>query len=359
MPAPTGDFTHGVGAPGRGPRVCYLRHTPRENRPMHVLVTGGAGFIGSHIVDALRAAGHTTAVLDDLSTGSRDHLPADVPLHVADIRNAAAVAAVMERERPDAVCHQAAQVSVSRSVREPRFDAEVNVLGLITMLDAAARRRCPRFVFASSVGLYGDVVTPAPETAAVHPASPYAITKWAGERYLAFHAAEHGLTTIALRYANVYGPRQNPHGEAGVVAIFCRRFLAGEPARIHGDGRSVRDYVYAPDVARANVLALTSLSPALRPGTLTSLNIGTGVGTDVNDLESRLRHAMTAVLARHGRVRPLPSPEHGPPRPGDLRSNRVDPARAAEILGWRPEVALDHGLAHTAAWFHETSVASR
>jgi len=318
---------------------------------MNVLVTGGAGFIGSHAVDLLRAAGHTVAVLDDLSTGARDNLPADVPLHVADIRDAAAVEAVLARVRPDAVCHQAAQMSVSRSVREPRFDAEVNALGLINVLDAAVRHGCGRVVFASSGGAYGDVTAPAPETAPANPVSPYGITKWVGERYLAFYAAEHGLTTVALRYSNVYGPRQNPHGEAGVVAIFCKKYLAGEAARINGDGRYVRDYVYGEDVARANVLALLVEGPVVRPGTLTSLNIGTGVGTDVNELEALLRAEMTGVLAARGCPAALPAPEHGPARPGDLRSNLVDATRAGDVLGWRPTVALREGLRRTAEWF--------
>ena len=319
---------------------------------MKILVTGGAGFIGSHIVDALLAAGHHPEVLDDLSTGARENLPAGVPLHVADIVNAPAVAAVMAAVRPDAVCHQAAQMSVSRSVREPLFDAQVNCIGLINVLDAAVTQGCSRVVFASSGGvLYGDVTAPAPETAPADPVSPYGITKWVGERYLKFYAAEHGLAAVALRYSNVYGPRQNPHGEAGVVAIFCRKLLAGDRPRINGDGRYVRDYVYGPDVAAANLVALTAELPDVRPGTLTSLNIGTGVGTDVNELESGLRAAMGRVLAARGRTGPLPEPEHGPARPGDLRSNLVAAERAGSVLGWRPTVTLADGLERTAAWF--------
>ena len=252
---------------------------------MNILVTGGAGFIGSHIVDALLNAGHAVAVIDDLSSGSRANLPPGVALHEVDIVDAAAVARVFAAVRPDAVCHQAAQMSVSRSVREPLFDAQVNCIGLINVLDAAAAQGCRRFVFASSGGvLYGDVTAPAPESTPANPVSPYGITKWVGERYLRFYAEEHRMATVALRYSNVYGPRQNPHGEAGVVAIFCKKFLAGEAATINGDGRYVRDYVYGPDVARANVLALTADVPAIRPQTLTSLNIGTGIGTDVNEL---------------------------------------------------------------------------
>ena len=321
---------------------------------MKILVTGGAGFIGSHIVDGLLAAGQQVAVIDDLSSGARENLPPDVPLHVVDIVDTAAVRGVFERERPEAVCHQAAQMSVSRSVREPLFDAQVNCIGLVNVLDAAVATGCGRFVFASSGGvLYGDVTAPAPETTPANPVSPYGITKWVGERYLSFYAQEHGLAAVALRYSNVYGPRQNPHGEAGVVAIFCKKLLAGAAATINGDGRYVRDYVFGPDVAAANVTALTIDIPGVAPGTLTSLNIGTGVGTDVNQLEAVVRAEVERVLAGRGRSGRLPEPVHGPARPGDLRSNLVSAARAADVLGWRPKVAFPEGVARTVAWFAE------
>ncbi len=319
---------------------------------MKIIVTGGAGFIGSHIVDGLLAAGHAVAVIDDLSSGDRANLPVGVPLHVVDIVDGKAVAGVFATERPDAVCHQAAQMSVSRSVREPLFDAQVNCIGLINVLDAAAHHGCRRVVFASSGGvLYGDVTTPAPESTPANPVSPYGITKWVGERYLKFFAEEHGLATVALRYSNVYGPRQNPHGEAGVVAIFCKKLLAGEKATINGDGRYVRDYVYGPDVARANVIALTHDLPQVQPKTLTSLNIGTGIGTDVNELEAMIRAAVGSVLERRGRTADLPEPVHGPARAGDLRSNLVDATLAGRVLGWRPNVSLADGIAKTAEWF--------
>jgi UDP-glucose 4-epimerase len=326
---------------------------------MKTLVTGGAGFIGSHVVDALLSADHAVAVLDDLSSGSADNLPTGVPLHQVDIRDAAAVAKVFATERPDAVCHQAAQMSVSRSVREPRFDAEVNCIGLINVLDAAVASGCRRAVFASSGGvLYGDVTVPAPETTPANPISPYGITKWVGEKYLQFYAREHGLAAVALRYSNVYGPRQNPHGEAGVVAIFCKKLLAGEPARINGDGRYVRDYVYGPDVAAANLAALTLGDAAVPPGQLVSLNIGTGVGTDVNQLENTLRNQMADLLAAAGRPTVLPPPDHGPARTGDLRSNLVAADRAANVLAWRPTTSLEAGLATTALWFLEQAAGS-
>ena len=326
---------------------------------MKTLVTGGAGFIGSHIVDALLAAGHAVAVLDDLSSGSADNLPTGVPLHQVDIRDAAAVAEVFATEQPDTVCHQAAQMSVSRSMREPLFDAQVNCIGLINVLDAAVATGCRRVVFASSGGvLYGDVTTPASETTPANPISPYGITKWVGEKYLQFYAREHGLAAVALRYSNVYGPRQNPHGEAGVVAIFCRKLLALEPARINGDGRYVRDYVYGPDVAAANLAALTLGDAAVPPGQLVSLNIGTGVGTDVNQLENTLRNQMADLLAAAGRPTALPPPDHGPARTGDLRSNLVAADRAADVLTWRPTTSLEAGLATTARWFLEQAAGS-
>ena len=326
---------------------------------MKTLVTGGAGFIGSHIVDALLAAGHAVAVLDDLSSGSADNLPTGVPLHQVDIRDAAAVAEVFATEQPDTVCHQAAQMSVSRSMREPLFDAQVNCIGLINVLDAAVATGCRRVVFASSGGvLYGDVTTPASETTPANPISPYGITKWVGEKYLQFYAREHGLAAVALRYSNVYGPRQNPHGEAGVVAIFCRKLLALEPARINGDGRYVRDYVYGPDVAAANLAALTLGNAAVPPGQLVSLNIGTGVGTDVNQLENTLRNQMADLLAAAGRPTVLPPPDHGPARTGDLRSNLVAADRAADVLAWRPTTSLEAGLATTARWFLEQAAGS-
>ena len=319
---------------------------------MNIIVTGGAGFIGSHIVDRLLAAGHRVAVIDDLSSGSRDNLPPAVPLHVVDIVDGRAVREVFERERPEAVCHQAAQMSVSRSVREPLFDAQVNCIGLINVLDAAVATSCRRFVFASSGGvLYGDVTTPAPETTPANPVSPYGITKWVGERYLRFYADEHGLAAVALRYSNVYGPRQNPHGEAGVVAIFSKKLLAGQAATINGDGRYVRDYVFGPDVAAANVAALTHDVPAIVPASLTSLNIGTGIGIDVNELEAVVRAEVARVLAERGRAAQLPAPLHGPARPGDLRSNLVSAARAGEVLGWQPTVAFPEGVARTVEWF--------
>lgn len=315
---------------------------------MRVLITGGAGFIGSHIADAVRAAGHEPFVLDDLSTGSRENLPENVPLYTVDIRDAAGVGRVFDEVRPHWVSHQAAQMSVSRSVREPEFDAEVNVLGLLNVLSASARSGVLRLTFASSGGaLYGDVYQPAAEDHAAAPISPYGITKWVGERYLEFFATYRNLSCVALRYSNVYGPRQNPHGEAGVVALFSKWLLNGEPARINGDGKYVRDYVYVGDVAAANLAAL--MLPA--PPPFAAYNVGTGVGTDVNQLAAMIRDETAAVLQARGIDRSLPPPQYQPERPGDLRSSLVSADRAARELNWTPQMPIARGIRETVAWF--------
>ncbi|QDT56365.1 UDP-glucose 4-epimerase [Caulifigura coniformis] len=315
---------------------------------MRVLVTGGAGFIGSHLIDAILAAGHEAAALDDLSSGSPDNLPSGVPLFQVDVRDAGAVLKAVTEYKPDAIAHQAAQMSVSRSVREPRFDAEVNVVGLINTLDAAVATGARRFVFASSGGvMYGDVHTPAPEETPADPISPYGIAKMVGERYLNFYAREHGLTCTALRYANVYGPRQNPHGEAGVVAIFCTKMLQGQAGTINGDGRYVRDYVYVTDVADANLRALTVEGPS----SFSVFNVGTSIPTDVNQLCAALEMACSEALMRHGRNSAVPPAGHGPARAGDLRSSLVAYDSIQKQLGWSPRMPLDHGIAETVEWF--------
>ena len=244
---------------------------------MRVLVTGGAGFIGSQVADALVERGDEVHVLDDLSTGERRNLNPRAVFHELDVRSPEAAAAVREL-RPDAISHHAAQMSVSRSVREPLFDAGVNVVGGLNLLEAA-REAGSRFVFASTGGaLYGDgEVLPTPETQPAWPVSPYGVSKLSFEHYLHSYRAQHGTSYAALRYANVYGPRQNPHGEAGVVAIFCRALLEGRTPRINGDGRNTRDYVYVGDVVAANLLAVDSAE-------IGHLNIGTGRQTDVNAL---------------------------------------------------------------------------
>jgi UDP-glucose 4-epimerase len=315
---------------------------------MRVLITGGAGFIGSHVVDQLKAAGHQPSVVDDLSSGFRQNVPTGVPFFQVDVRDAAAVDRVFAEVRPQSVCHQAAQMSVSRSVREPAFDAEVNILGLVRTLEAAAKHGVERFVFASSGGvLYGNVFEPANEDYPADPISPYGVSKWAGEWYLQFFAREHGMQTVALRYANVYGPRQSPHGEAGVVAIFCKLMLKGQQATINGDGSIVRDYVFVDDVANANLLALQSRLD----NPFSAFNIGTGQATTVNELADQLLRECTAAATSIGASIVVPKPKHGPSRAGDLQSNLVSPATAKKILGWEPKVNLVDGVHRTVEWF--------
>jgi UDP-glucose 4-epimerase len=315
---------------------------------MRVLVTGGAGFIGSHIVQKLLDRGHEPFVVDDLSTGKRENVPAGVPLFEVDICDGPSLAAVFESTAPDWVCHQAAQLSVSRSMRDPVIDARVNVIGLLQVLERSAANGVRKVVFASSGGvLYGDVTEPAGEETPPRPISPYGITKWVGEQYLQFFTRERGLKAVALRYANVYGPRQDPHGEAGVVAIFCQRMLAGEAATINGDGRYIRDYVYVQDVARANVLALEFDLP----DPFTPMNIGTGLGTDVNQLAELIRTHVQQRWSAAGRNEIVPACRHGEPRTGDLRSNLVLSKRAETLMNWQPEVPLAEGIRDTVNWF--------
>lgn len=315
---------------------------------MKVIVTGGAGFIGSHIVDALLAKGHAPFVIDNLSSGSRKNVAAGVPIFEVDICDRSRLASVFDEVRPDWVCHQAAQMSVSLSMRDPLFDADNNVMGLLNVFDNSARVGATRVVFSSSGGvLYGDVTEPAPEDSPKRPMSPYGISKWVGEQYLEFYARERNLQGVALRYSNVYGPRQNPHGEAGVVAIFCKLMLAGNVATINGDGRYIRDYVYGPDVALANVAALE------RPmqSHFSAFNIGTGIGVDVNELAEQLVNATTEHLRSAGSAIQVPPCRHGEARAGDLRSNLVSPKLAADRLGWRPTRNLADGIRETVKWF--------
>jgi len=315
---------------------------------MRVLVTGGAGFIGSHILEQLTASGVEAAAVDDLSGGKRENVPQGVPLFEVDIRDAAALRRAFDEFRPTHVSHQAAQVSVSRSMREPEFDAEVNVLGLLNVIRCCGETDVGRLLFASSGGaIYGDVEAPAKEDHPTEPLAPYGISKLVGEHYLRFAHVAHGLTTVALRYSNVYGPRQDPHGEAGVVAIFSRKMLVGEPVTIFGDGKYVRDYVHASDVAAANVAALKADLPAGKH----DYNIGTAHGTDVNQLAALIRKAAQDVTAEAGQPVDVPSPEYGPPRAGDLRSSLVDPSKAKRELGWEPEHDIESGLTETVRWF--------
>jgi UDP-glucose 4-epimerase len=302
---------------------------------MRILVTGGAGFIGSHIVDAYVRAGHEVVVVDDLSTGKREHLPPRVRFLQADIQDPA-VRQLIAAEKIDIVSHHAAQMDVRRSVADPLYDARVNIIGILNVLEGAREAKVKKFIFASSGGaIYGEQETfPADEEHPTHPISPYGVSKRAGEHYLYFYRAEYGLPYIALRYANVYGPRQDPHGEAGVVAIFTQRLLAGEQPVINGDGEQTRDYVFVGDVAGANLAALQAEYTG-------PLNLGTGSETTVNQLFTTLRN-LTGSAARE---------VHGPAKPGEQRRSVLTWDHAAQVLHWRPTVGLEDGLRQTVTYF--------
>jgi UDP-glucose 4-epimerase len=303
---------------------------------VRVLVTGGAGFVGSHVVDRLLADGHEVSVVDNLAGGRRENVHPAATLHVCDIRSPR-LRRVMAAARPEAIVHLAAQAAVARSVADPVFDASVNVVGTVAVLDAARHLGVGRVVYTSTGGAaYGDTdVLPTPEDHPARASSPYGVSKVAAERYLECWTGLVGTSTLALRLANVYGPRQNPHGEAGVVAIFCHRLLSGQACVINGDGEQTRDYVYVEDVADAVARAIA------RPEATGILNVGTGVETTVNELYRRL-----APLA--GAARPA---EYGPARPGEQRRSVLDASRAKARLGWTPTTSLDEGLRKTFAWF--------
>lgn len=303
---------------------------------MRVLVTGGAGFIGSHVVDRLQADGHQVSVVDNLSTGRRELVAAAASLHVCDLRSAG-LEAVFAGARPEAVVHVAAQSSVSRSVVDPLLDASVNVLGTVALLAACQRWEVSRMIYTSTGGAaYGDTgVLPTPEDHPMNATSPYGVTKVAAERYLDCWSALAGVPALTLRLANIYGPRQNPLGEAGVVAIFTHRLLRGEGCVINGDGGQTRDYVFVGDVADAVARGLEQ-SEARGP-----VNIGTGTETSVNELYDRL--ARTVGISRGA--------THAPAKTGEQRRSVLDPARAKLLLGWTPSTPLDVGLDRTVAAF--------
>jgi len=298
-----------------------------------ILVTGGAGFIGSHVVDACVAAGYRVAVVDNLATGRREYVHPAARLYATDIRSPQ-LREVFERERPDVVNHQAAQASVVASVADPRADADVNIMGTLHLLTLCAQFGVRRFVFASTGGaIYGTPRhLPVGEDHPANPLSPYGISKLAGETYVRYFG-ETGLSWAILRYANVYGPRQDPRGEAGVVAIFTRAMLDGRAPTIFGDGTQTRDFVYVEDVARANLLAAEASKPDVA-------NIGTGVETSVNDLS---RH-LAALTGFRG------DPIHAAPRPGEVHRIALDASNARRWLGWTPQTSLPDGLRKTVEW---------
>ncbi len=300
---------------------------------LNIVVTGGAGFIGSHVAEACRAAGHRVAVIDDLSSGRQENLPEGVELHALDIRSREAGRVVAGC---DVLVHHAAQMDVRRSTQDPAFDAEVNVLGTLNLLQAAVSGGVRQVVFASTGGaIYGEQeVFPAFEDHPARPLSPYGVSKLAGERYLYFYHQQYGLHATCLRYANVYGERQNPNGEAGVVAIFLDRLLSGQTPVINGDGLQTRDYVYVGDVVRAN-LAVLGLEG------FRVYNVGTAIETTVVELFERLRYAVGSSAEA----------AHGPAKPGEQRRSSIDPALLRRELGLPAPAPLAEGLGRTAAWF--------
>ncbi|MBI2862099.1 MAG: NAD-dependent epimerase/dehydratase family protein [Chloroflexi bacterium] len=304
---------------------------------MKVLVTGGAGFIGSHVVDRLVAEGHQVVVVDDLSTGREANVAPAARFYRLDI-GSPELAEVFAAELPDIVNHHAAQVSVQASVRDPSFDARVNVLGALNVWECCRRYGVRKVVYASTGGaIYGEPkFNPCDETHPIQPLSPYGITKYTAELHLALYGQLFGLDYTILRYANVYGPRQDPFGEAGVVAIFIGQMLADRPVTINGSGDQERDFVYVSDVVEANLLALERGSGA-------TCNIGTGLGASVNEIFRRL------VAQTSYRQEPI----HGPPVPGEVFKIALACEKAQQRLGWRPSMPLDEGLARTVAFFRE------
>ncbi len=306
---------------------------------MRALVTGGAGFIGSHVVEALLAQGHDVVALDDLSSGKRENVDRRARLEVVDVRDADAVTHVFAAFRPDIVSHQAAQVSVSISTREPVRDAEINIIGSLNVLEAAAKHGVGRVVFASTGGaIYGEVPdgTRATLDTVPLPLSPYACSKFAVEAYLRRYRHERGLESTILRYANVYGPRQDPHGEAGVVAIFTERLLAGQPVQVNarrtlGDGGCVRDYVYVDDVVRTNVRAMTGAIAA------PIVNVASGVATTTRELLEAIESASGAKVEIRESER----------RVGDVERSLLEPS--VDAMG--SITPLGDGIAKTVAWF--------
>ena len=306
---------------------------------MKALVTGGAGFIGSHIVDALIDRGYSVAIVDDLSTGQKENVNPEARLYVMDLASKD-LAEVMDKEQPDVVYHEAAQMDVRKSVADPIFDANVNIIGGLNLYENCVRVGVKKVIFASSGGtVYGEQeIFPAPETHPYQPLSPYGIAKLTNENYLYFYNQTHGLKSVALRYANVYGPRQNPHGEAGVVAIFTSRLLAGETPTINGTGKQTRDYTYVGDVVAANMAALD-----YEGEDVAHFNVGTAIETDVNELYEYIRAAVgTDTQAPHGEG-----------KPGEQFRSVLAWDKLNKATGWKPQVTVKEGIENTVEWFRQ------
>ncbi len=302
---------------------------------MKILVTGGAGFIGSNVADGLIAEGYEVVIVDDLSNGRRENVSGKTKFYKVDIRDKE-LEDVFKSERPDMVIHNAAQLSVRVSVEEPLTDADINIMGGLNLIDTSNRYGVKKIIFASSGGtVYGEQkVFPADESHSLGPISPYGVAKLATEHYLYYFSKVYGLDYIALRYANIYGPRQDPHGEAGVVAIFSQKMLAGKAPLINGDGLQTRDYTYIGDVVRVNIAAIKSdfVGP---------VNIGTGVETDVATIFNVLKKASGSDIEE----------KHGPAKTGEQMRSVLDNSLAKKVLGWEPEISIEEGLKLTYKWF--------
>lgn len=302
---------------------------------MKILITGGAGFIASHVVDSYLSQGHEVVVIDDLSTGVKKNINPRAKFIPADIREKR-LKRIIVKEKPEVINHHAAHIHVSRSVENPQFDAQVNILGSLNIFSAAvAAGSVKKIIFASTGGaMYGNQQTPFTESVVPQPLSPYGISKLSTELYLHFFQEQYGIDYLALRYANVYGPRQNPYGEAGVISIFCENLLSRSQPVINGQGKQTRDYVFVSDVVEANNLALNSDEKGV-------FNIGTGIETDVNRVYD--------LVAKHlgSKVKAV----HGPPRPGEQQTSSLDYTKARKQLFWQPSVSLDKGIERTVKFF--------
>ncbi len=308
---------------------------------MRVLITGGAGFIGSHVADALIERGHRVTILDDLSSGREENVNRRAKFYKFNISNRKRLEKLFEKVQPEAVFHFAAQINVRASVENPSVDALTNVMGSLSLIELAAKHGVKKFIFSSTGGaMFSDATPrPTPESIPAAPLSPYGIAKLSVEHYLRFFHQIHGLPYIVLRYANVYGPRQNAEGEAGVVAIFLMRMLEETGPTINGDGLQTRDYVYVGDVAQANIFALDSI---LTEGVF---HIGTGIETSVNDIFRMLNWQFGKVFEE----------THGPAKSGETKASALNARKAKEALQWEPKVALAEGLVATATWFKARS----
>lgn len=305
---------------------------------MKIVVTGGAGFIGSHVAEIFIEAGHEVMVLDDLSRGKESNIPDGASFVKASIINDDLIK-IFASFKPQAICHHAAQISVRDSVADPFTDMKVNIEGMVRTLEASRQTGVEYFIFASTGGaLYGDQLEyPAPETHPTYPLSPYGISKLAGEKYLYFYRRQYGIKGVALRYSNVYGPRQDPEGEAGVVAIFCKALVEGRSPTINGDGTQTRDFVFVRDVAKANLLALERKVEG-------EFNIGSGIETNINQVAEKIAKSAGSNLPFR----------HGPPKPGEQLRSVLDYSLAKKVLGWVPETQFDAGIKKTWEFFERS-----